>query len=476
MGCCSISALSTFRVNNRASSLAMFHSFDTVRREWISRQPPLAVDPQTNLGQLILTALDRVPSGEALQIDADHQDRVMSAAEMRLRAIRVAQNLSSLGFGKGDMAALICCNSENLTPIALGLLIAGVTFVALPVNFHADDLGYLMGLVQPELVICDEAVYKATLDGAARSLNQKPVIFVVESERESVRNVEELLQETGNEAAFVPQWHGDVREQIAVILCTSGTTGQPKGVCVSQAHIAVVLNQPRRGSPTKDLIFNFSPLYWGTGLFSLLNSVSTGTTRAITRSSFNEDTFYDILERLKPTQFFTPPSHAILLLNHPRAESADFSSLRSWGLSGSHASPRLRRLLEAKLPNGKTSNSYASSETGLIAMEFGKRKDGSVGQLMPHLNAKVVDECGMAVGIGEHGELLISTRIPFMGYYNDEKATRELVDEEGWIRTGDIGYFGASSSYGHLNSVAGNARPRRPNRVCHQRCLFSFGK
>ncbi|XP_058834539.1 probable 4-coumarate--CoA ligase 1 [Topomyia yanbarensis] len=417
----------------------MFHTFNPTTKEWISRHPPPAIDPQANLGQLILNVLDRNPS-KVLQLDTD-TSRQLIAQEMRLRSIRVAQNLTGLGFGKGDMAALVCSNSENLTSIALGLMIAGVPFITLPVGFNATDLGHLMGLVQPKLVICDETIHKTVLEGAGQTLKIKPVIFVIESERESVRKVDELLGDTGSEAEFVPQYHGDMRSLIGIILCTSGTTGRPKGVCVSQAHIAIILSRPATAYGNTDLIFNFSPLYWGTGLFALLNSISMGTTRAISRSLFNEDVFFDVLERHKPTHFFSPPSHAVLLLSHPRAENADFSSVRSWSLSGSHASPQLRQAIQGKLSNGRTYNSYASSEIGLIAMDMMKGKEGTVGQLMPHLDAKVVDEGGIAVGVGEQGEILIRTKIPFMGYYGDEAANRELIDSDGWIRTGDIGYF-----------------------------------
>ncbi|XP_062548682.1 uncharacterized protein LOC134213551 [Armigeres subalbatus] len=416
----------------------MFHQFDTSSKSWISRHPPTVIDPEANLGQLILTVLDRNPE-KTLQIDAD-TGREMTAAQMRLRAIRVAQNLTALGFRKGDMAAVVCSNSENLAPLVLGLWMVGIPFISLPVGFNGDDLGHLMGLVQPKLVFCDDAVHKMTLEGIGKGLKMKPVVFAVESEMESIRKVDELLEVTGKEEEFVPQHHGDMRDLIGIILCTSGTTGRPKGVAVSQAHIAVVLGRPVKQNDS-DLVFNFSPLYWGTGLFALLNSISTGTTRIVTRNSFSEEGFYDVLSKFRPTLFFTPPSHAILLLEHPRVKEADFSCLKSWSLSGSIASPQLRKRIEEKLSNGTTVNSYASSEIGLIAMDAIRKKEGSVGLLMPHLNAKVVDENGKAVGPREQGELLLKTSIPFMGYYNDEEANRELMTEDGWIRTGDIGYL-----------------------------------
>lgn len=420
----------------------MFHTYDPKTKLWLSRHPPAPFNAETGLGQLILDVLGRISPSKVIQLDTD-TGLALTAAELRLRIVRVAQNLSGLGFRRGDMAAVACCNSENLAPLALGLMVAGMPFIALPtVGFNGDDLGHLMGLVQPKLVICDDSVYKQVLEGAGMTLKMKPVIFAVESERESVRKVEELLQPTGTEGDFVPQVHGDMQSSIGMILCTSGTTGRPKGVCVSHAAIAIVLSRPVKPAPESDLNLTYSPLYWGTGLFALLNSISTGITRAISRNPFNENHFFDVLAKYRPTHFFTPPSHAVLLLNHPRASEANFSSLRSWSLSGSIVSAKLRQSLEARLPNGRTVNNYASSELGLIAMDMIKQKPGAVGQLMPHLDAKIVDEKGVVVACGEHGELMIRTgTIPFMGYYNDEQATRELIDADGWIRTGDVGYL-----------------------------------
>lgn len=179
----------------------MFHKFDSASQTWLSRHPALVFDPTANLGQLILDVLGRNPQ-KMLQIDADTSTE-LTAGEIRLRAIRVAQNLVDLGFRNGDMAAVVCSNSENLTPLVLGFWLVGIPFISLPVGFNGDDLGYLMGLVQPTLVICDDGVYKTVLEGTRKALKMKPVIFAMESELESIRKVEELLQETGKEGAFV---------------------------------------------------------------------------------------------------------------------------------------------------------------------------------------------------------------------------------------------------------------------------------
>lgn len=180
----------------------MFHTYDSQAKLWLSRHPPAPFKAETGLGQLILDVLGKISPSKVIQLDTD-TGVLLTAEELRLRIVRVAQNLSGLGFRRGDMAAVACSNSENLAPLALGLMVAGVPFIALPtVGFNGDDLGHLMGLVQPKLVICDDSVYKQVLDGAGKALKMKPVIFAVESERENVRKVEELLQGTGTEGDF----------------------------------------------------------------------------------------------------------------------------------------------------------------------------------------------------------------------------------------------------------------------------------
>ncbi|XP_053678210.1 probable 4-coumarate--CoA ligase 1 [Anopheles nili] len=83
---------------------------------------------------------------------------------------------------------------------------------------------------------------------------------------------------------------------------------------------------------------------------------------------------------------------------------------------------------------------YGTSETGSISYELIPRGD-SIGLLLPGVTAKIVDETGQFLGPGESGELLVRLVYPFLGYYGDTLATHAVLDEEGFVRTGDIAYF-----------------------------------
>ncbi|EDS42049.1 4-coumarate-CoA ligase 3 [Culex quinquefasciatus] len=414
----------------------MLPAFDPATKVWSGIHRPPLLNSEASLGQVILHTLSLNPSKE-IQIDAD-TGRSMTNGELQLRAIRVVQNLKELGFCKGDMVTMACANSENVAPLAVGLLINGMPFNTLSPSYGVDDMVHMMKITQPKLVFCDANNYETIKQAVALAVKDKPLVYVFESgEMDCVKRVEDLLKVTGRELFFVPPYLGDSHQLIAMILCSSGTTGLPKGVCLSHAHLITIYGNRMPGYNFK-LLFNFSPLYWGSGVYTLLTSLMSGITRLITRQPFSEDLCFDLLERYPVDGLFTPPSYAHLLLQHPRLKTANWSNIRLWALGGSAASEQIRNSMNALLPNGKASNGLGISEIGRVS--FGQ-KPFAVGMLLPNIKGKIVDEDGAALENGVRGELMLKFSVKILGYYNNPEANAESIDEEGWLRTGDIAYF-----------------------------------
>uniref|UniRef100_A0A8D7ZYL0 Luciferin 4-monooxygenase n=1 Tax=Culex pipiens TaxID=7175 RepID=A0A8D7ZYL0_CULPI len=414
----------------------MLPAFDPATKVWSGIHRPPLLNPEASLGQVILHTLSLNPSKE-IQIDAD-TGRSMTNGELQLRATRVAQNLKELGFCKGDMVTMACANSENVAPLAVGLLINGMPFNTLAPSYGVDDMVHMMKITQPKLVFCDANNYETIKQAVALAVKDKPLVYVFESgEMDGVNKVEDLLKVTGREQFFVPPYLGNSRQLIAMILCSSGTTGLPKGVCLSHAHLITIYGNRMPGYNFK-LLFNFSPLYWGSGVYTLLTSLMSGITRLITRQPFSEDLCFDLLERYPVDCLFTPPSYAHLLLQHPRVKTANWSNIRLWAFGGSAASEPIRNSMNALLPNGKASNGLGISEIGRVS--FGQ-KPFAVGMLLPNIKGKIVDEDGTALDNGVRGELVLKFSVKILGYYNNPEANAESIDEEGWLRTGDIAYF-----------------------------------
>ncbi|XP_058450094.1 probable 4-coumarate--CoA ligase 3 [Malaya genurostris] len=416
----------------------MLSTFNSETKVWSGLQQPPIYNPKASFGQVLFTVLRRNPE-KVIQIDGD-TGRTMTCKETLLRAIRAVQNLMSQGYKKGDVVAMACANSENIAPMFVALVTIGMPLNALAPNYCLDDMAHMLGITQPSLVFCDVDNYETVKKAVNLSVHQKPEIFVFESNSVDMKNADDFFKETGKENTFFPPYLGDSRALVGVILCSSGTTGLAKGVTISHAHlIAAYGNGISLGS--FELIFNFSPIQWATGLYFLLQSLVNGDTRLITRKSFSEEVFYDLLEKY-PIQFLlTPPSYANLILRHSRAKTADWSNIAVWGFGGSIIPEKLRNEIDRLLPNRRTCTGLGNSEIGGITTDLFRRKPNSAGQLLPNVSAKIIDDDGNVLSNGQQGELLLKFCERCLGYYNNPEATSAAIDAQGWLSTGDIGYF-----------------------------------
>ncbi|XP_053686050.1 probable 4-coumarate--CoA ligase 1 [Sabethes cyaneus] len=424
--------------NIKRSHSVMNATFDPETKVWSGLHQLPVYNPEASFGQILLAVLRQNPT-KVTQIDGD-TGREMTRGEMRIRAIRAAQNLTSLGYQQGDLVTVACANSENLAPLVIALLTIGTPFNTLAPNYGVEEMVHMLKITQPKLVFCDDTNYATVKKAVDLTVEPKPQIYVFESNSVDLNKAEDLFKETGTELMYLAPYLGNSRETLGIILCSSGTTGPVKGVSLSHAHLITIygnaVNLANFG-----LVFNFSPLYWATGLFLLMHSLINGDPRLITRKPFSEDIFFDLLEKYPIRLIFTPPCYAQLALRHSRAETANWSNITIWALGGSLVSEILRGELDKKLPNGRSGNWLGNSEIGGICTDIRKRKPYSVGQLMANISAKIVDENGNAVDNGKHGELLLKFHEKILGYYNNPEATAEAIDCEGWLRTGDIGYF-----------------------------------
>uniref|UniRef100_A0A182F1S0 AMP-dependent synthetase/ligase domain-containing protein n=2 Tax=Anopheles albimanus TaxID=7167 RepID=A0A182F1S0_ANOAL len=419
--------------------MAHLCTYDGQSRTWYGPSVTPVYNPAASVGQIFNDILQRSPS-RIIQIDIDTGAQ-MNCAEFRRRMIRAVQNLTAAGLVKGDTVALANGNSENVGPIFCALLTLGATVNPLAPGFNKQDMAHMLNLTQPTMIFCEDSNYETVKAASVEALHgTSPLLFVVESERPDVRHAEELLKETGREESFFPPQIENSRESSALILCSSGSTGLPKGVCWSHAYVINMLGSYPIADST--VSFNFSPLYWGSGLFTMLGSFGTASTRLITRKPFCAETFFLAIEKYRASFIFMPPAYANQIVRHERASEVDFSSVKMLALGGSFVSEELRDRFDRLLPNGRTFNTVGISEVGWVTGDLGQRKRGSVGTPMINVSAKIVDEVtGQDLGVGERGEVLFRFLEPFNGYFDNPEATKATIEDRGYTRSGDIGHF-----------------------------------
>lgn len=165
------------------------------------------------------------------------------------------------------------------------------------------------------------------------------------------------------------------------------------------------------------ICLNFSTLYWGTGVYVLNMSVMNNSTRLITRRPFSVDLFYELIGKYNIRFLYTPASYALGITSDPRAKQVNLSSIKFWALGASNVSESIRDSVDEllKLTGGRSFNFYGTSESGFLAADFFKRKPNAVGKIAINMQARIVDENGEPLQVGEHGEVVVkSVGIPFL--------------------------------------------------------------
>lgn len=191
-----------------------------------------------------------------------------------------------------------------------------------------------------------------------------------------------------------------------------------------------------------DVMFCFSSLYWLSGFGTLISTTIRGTTRIITTESFSPELFLYIVQKYKVTVALSAPTYVALLLQSDRLCQSSLSSLKRYWCGGSFVAKELCEELNKYLINGSIQVAYGLTEiAGILSLNNSRKNLKSVGKLGFNSKVKLIDENGQQCGVNETGEICCMPLFPFLGYYGDEDNTKQILDEEGWIHTGDTGYF-----------------------------------
>lgn len=172
--------------------------------------------------------------------------------------------------------------------------------------------------------------------------------------------------------------------------------------------------------------------------------MASALAKIILLSKFEERKFLSSIERYSCNVSFMVPPLMVFLAKNELVDEYDLSSLK-YVLSG--AAPLSKELETAVKDRLKNPNLLVKQGYGMTELTVGVLsqkeiiKPGSVGDVNAGVYAKVVDESGKALGPHQRGELCFKGSVLMLGYINDEKATRATIDEDGWLHTGDVGFY-----------------------------------
>ena len=233
-------------------------------------------------------------------------------------------------------------------------------------------------------------------------------------------------------------------DDLALLIYTSGTTGNPKGVMLTHANVEAMTASFIEWFELTDADHSLLvlPLFHANGIVLGTLSVLRAGGQVSIVGRFSRDTFFDHVERLRPTYFSAVPAIYAMLSGLPDDLTPDTSSLR-FAVCGAAPMPaeaiaRFEQRFGVTIVEG-----YGLSETTTavtINPLHGVRKPGTVGVALPGQRVAVVDEHGDPVPQGQSGEIVAAGPVVMAGYLGRPDATAEAI-VDGWLHTGDVGVF-----------------------------------
>ena len=380
-------------------------------------------------------------------------ERRVSYRELNQRVNRLANKLHTLNLKKGDMASIHLKNSVEFVEIYFALSKLGVTVVPVNWRLKGKELNHIISHSDSSFLFFDDST-QANVEPLKDALTGVRKVFVGKTPSDWYSLYNELLDGDEGEPSVM------ISEEDNHSICyTSGTTGLPKGVVLTNLNIITghyYVTSAEFGVVHDDVFLATTPLTQRIGWGKLINSIALGCTLVLMRA-FNAEEAMKIVEREKVTILSIVPTIGKLLLELPELESYDASSLRMFFVTGEAFPVALKKNLIEKFPHVKIVSYFASTESAIVTGMFHEdilAKPLSVGQLLPGVEVKIVDSQGKEMPLGESGEIVTRCGEPGMfsimkEYYKQPEQTKETF-VDGWLKTGDMGKF---DDEGHLYIV-----------------------
>ncbi|MDO4614758.1 MAG: class I adenylate-forming enzyme family protein [Lachnospiraceae bacterium] len=362
------------------------------------------------------------------------------------KANRFANLLLERGIQRGDKVGILMMNCLEWLPIYFGVLKTGALAVPLNFRYSADEIEYCVKLAECDVLIFGEE-FIGRVEQIADTISKNRLLFFF-GNAATPRFAEDYIKLTSNCSSRDPRIL-ITDEDDAAIYFSSGTTGFPKAILHNHESLmhAAKVEQKHHGQTRKDTFLLIPPLYHTGAKMHWFGSLISGSKAVILKGTKPKDVLEAVSrERCTIVWLLVPWAQDILDALDSGALKMDDYKLKQWRLMHIGAQPVPRSMIrhwKEYFPNHLYDTNYGLSESiGPGCVHLGVEnieKVGSIGIPGFGWKAKIVDEARNEITESETvGELAVKGPGVMTCYYNDPKATEEVLDDKGWLYTGDM--------------------------------------
>ncbi|MEE1131063.1 MAG: AMP-binding protein [Caryophanon sp.] len=353
--------------------------------------------------------------------------------QLWIRAQRLAAHLQKR-YKKGDIVALFLVNSDDLLVAYYGIQLAGLTVMPVNTKLAVPEIAYIFEHSQARILLYDDV------------LRDKALATTYTFDETIVRGGANELRAILDDDNLTYEPYDMDPDEMAVVMYTSGTTGKPKGVMLSQRNVyeaAAIWSQSMQMTE-HDRMFICTPLFHCAGLqvFAVPTLHAGGT--VVISEAFSPDNTLQELVDTNATIFFGVPAMYMILLSRDDTKTLSFPHLRLFCYGAAPMPYEMVRKLKDTFPNVRVQNLYGQTENSPAATslldEDALTKIGSVGKPLPQTHIQIVDEYGQPLPVGAVGEIAVKGPQVMLGYLRNEEETVRAL-KNGWLLSGDLGRF-----------------------------------
>lgn len=411
--------------------------------------------PNASMGQVILEKLRE--NNDVILVDGPTGAQV-THKQLLQDSIKFANFLQRRGVKIGDKIGIACENRLDWFIPAFATYYLGAILAPYNPAYTDYEFQHILNIAKPRIVIVSRRTERL-LAKLLSGLSWKIELIQLDDQPfgSNVRTLKDILSNESIDQRLLLEYKaadvGDTSRHPLVILSSSGTTGLPKGVTLSHKNLLAFITkigQPEYlATRPRDKLLLLLPFYHGYAHGTALHCLYTNIV-VVVMPSFEPKLFLSLIQEHKITHLPIVPPILTFLAKHPLVERYDFRSVRELICGAAPLAKDIAAEVKARLGIKDIRNGYGMTELSVVSNlsargdddDWEKYENPTTGRPLPGYLSKIVDiETQETLDAGQTGEICFLGEQVMLGYWNNPEATRQTIDQDGWLHTGDVGYY-----------------------------------